>query len=247
MADNLCIFEDDQSGNLLPLTYVRPTYDLRCGMTTLREKIVRAYPAIPLRLSCRPYLSDLVREQNPGIPVNSGSPGRTLFVNGRLLADSGLAKRIRLKGNDLVFLSGETVVAARVSDANLGGLERALLTGILSRESFSGFPHEVVEEQLVRYPWDLVASNGAALLNDFKLFASKKKLLRGKIYAGVDMVGKRNIYVETGARIKPGVVLDAENGPIVIGKNVYGFPSCDARRTGVRRGGELDQGRREDL
>ncbi len=224
MADSLCIFEDDQSGNLLPLTYFRPSYDLRCGMTTLREKIIRSYPGVPVRLCCRGYLSNLVREQNPGIQVNTGNPGRSLFVNGRVLANESLAKRIRLKGNDVVYLSGETVVAARVSDGNLEGLERAMQSGLLSRESFSGFPHEVVEEQLVRYPWDLVGANGAALLSDFKLYASKKKLLRGKIYAGVDMVGKRNIYVEAGAKVKPGVVLDAENGPIVIGRNVTVFP-----------------------
>ncbi len=224
MADSLCLFEDDQYGNLLPLTYLRPTYDLRCGMTSLREKIVRCYPETPVRLHARGFLTTLLREQNPDIPVNTGSPRHTLFVNGRLLANASLAKRIRLKGNDVVFLSGETVVAARVSDAHLDSLERALQAGPLSREAFTGFPHEVVEDRLVRYPWDLIASNGEALVGDFALFASKKKRLRGKIYPGVVMVAKRDIYIEAGAKIKPGVVLDAENGPIVIGKNATVFP-----------------------
>jgi UDP-N-acetylglucosamine diphosphorylase/glucosamine-1-phosphate N-acetyltransferase len=38
------------------------------------------------------------------------------------------------------------------------------------------------------------------------------------------VLGKKNIIVEKGAVIKPGSVLDAEEGPIYIGKNVTVFP-----------------------
>ena len=224
MADSLCIFEDDHYANLLPLTYCRPVYDLRCGMTTLREKIVRLFPGIPVHLHCRPYLADLVREQNPRTPVNAGGPRRTLFINGRVIAHEALAKKLRLKGNDVVLLSGDTVVAARVSDANLGALASAMESGPLSVESFGGLPRDVMEEQLVGYPWDLTGMNGQALVSDFSALVGKKKRLRGKIYPGADLLARKDIFIDAGSRIKPGSVLDAENGPIYVGKNVTVFP-----------------------
>ena len=82
----LCIYEGAGTEKLHPLVYMRPAYDLRCGITTLRQKIARIYPGLPLALHCRPYLADLVREQNPGIAVNSLPEGDVLFVDGRIIA-----------------------------------------------------------------------------------------------------------------------------------------------------------------
>ena len=71
MTESLCIFEGVHYERLLPLVYMRPTWDLRCGILTIREKIQRCYPGVPLQLHCRGYLTDLIREQNPGVPVNT--------------------------------------------------------------------------------------------------------------------------------------------------------------------------------
>ncbi len=40
---DVCIFEDKDYRKLLPLVYLRPVYQLRCGMVSLQEKIVRHY------------------------------------------------------------------------------------------------------------------------------------------------------------------------------------------------------------
>ena len=39
----LVIFEDASFEQFYPLTYLRPTFDLRCGSTLLREKVERAF------------------------------------------------------------------------------------------------------------------------------------------------------------------------------------------------------------
>jgi len=62
MTRTLCIVEARGHEHLLPLTWLRPVYDLRCGITTLRAKIERCYPGLAVTLRCRPYLADLVRE-----------------------------------------------------------------------------------------------------------------------------------------------------------------------------------------
>ncbi len=38
----LFIFEDRGYQNFLPLTWTRPVFDLKCGMTRLHDKILRA-------------------------------------------------------------------------------------------------------------------------------------------------------------------------------------------------------------
>ncbi|MGA9118127.1 MAG: GlmU family protein [Bacteroidota bacterium] len=226
MAESICLFEDDLFGNLLPLVYFRPVYDLRCGMSTLREKIVRSYPGVAVRLHCRSSLTDLVREENPGVPVNTAGSRRCLYINGRLLAEGSLAKKLTLKGGDVAYMQGETVVAVRVSERNLGMLESVLLSGPLSASHVASLPKEEVEEKLVRYPWDLITENGNQLVADFKILAGKRQRFKGRVYPGAHLVGKKDILVEAGARVKPGVVLDAENGPIFISRYATIFPNA---------------------
>ena len=61
----ICIFEDEQHLNFEPLIYSRPVFDLVCGMTTLKEKIIRAFPKEKITLKCRNYLEPFVEEENP--------------------------------------------------------------------------------------------------------------------------------------------------------------------------------------
>ena len=66
----ICIFEDEQYLNFEPLIYSRPVYDLICGMTTLKEKIIRAFPKEKVVLKCRNYLESFVKAENPKCKVN---------------------------------------------------------------------------------------------------------------------------------------------------------------------------------
>ncbi|MEK9137010.1 MAG: putative sugar nucleotidyl transferase, partial [Bacteroidota bacterium] len=90
---HLCLFEDLQSNNLLPLTYFRPVYDLRCGMLSLRERIVRYLSPKSVSLFAREYLAAVLREDNPGVEVNRVSVGACLFVNGRAIMTPALARQ----------------------------------------------------------------------------------------------------------------------------------------------------------
>jgi hypothetical protein len=69
MVDTICIIEGIYYSRLLPLVYFRPTYDLRCGILTLREKIQLSYPDVSIALHTRAYLADSLREKNPGVKV----------------------------------------------------------------------------------------------------------------------------------------------------------------------------------
>ena len=51
----LCIFEDVYCDRFAPLIYYRPVYDLICGANSIREKILRAYPALNMH-----FIADLI-------------------------------------------------------------------------------------------------------------------------------------------------------------------------------------------
>ncbi len=227
MADSICIFEGAYYERLLPLVYFRPVFDLRCGINTLREKIQRAYPKAPISLHCRRYLVDLVRQQNPGTPINELHSGNVLFLNGRVIADATLAKKIPLKGQEALYVNGDTIVAARVSGTKLAPLERAL-SDVYTLNDFSGLVRVEVDVKVVNYPWHLVGNNAEQIVSDFRALTAglRGKRIRGKVYPGAHLVNRKDIFIGEGSAVKPGVVLDAENGPIYIGNHVTVYPNA---------------------
>ncbi len=226
MVSTVCIFEDPRYANLLPLTYTRPVYDVRCGALTLREKIQRAYPRTEIVLLCRPYLADVVRQQNPGIPVNELRSSGTLFVNGRVVADERFAHRIPLKGDDALYLSGNTVVAVRVGTGKKASVTHDFSEAI-DAEHFGELPRIEVDVPLIEFPWQLVNRNGEEITRDVHRTLSKARRKRGgKIHAGVHLINKNDIIIANGAVVKPGVVLDAESGPIWIANGAVIMPNA---------------------
>jgi UDP-N-acetylglucosamine diphosphorylase/glucosamine-1-phosphate N-acetyltransferase len=226
-ASHLCVFEDNLYRRLLPLVYLRPVYDLRCGMLTLREKILREYKRGKITLHCRWYLADVLQEHYPDAQVNRIDAANCLFINGRVLAEEKFLKRIEAAVDENAILVHEgAVVAAYLMGARLDAL-KSKLEGVLSITDFGDLPRKEIDVTMINYPWDLVHRNGEQISADF--LASTRKLARrleGKICPGVHLVNKKNIVLERGAVVKPGVVLDAEEGPIYIGKGAKIFPNA---------------------
>jgi len=86
MTRALCIFEDKKVENFYPLTLTRPVYDLRCGISTLWEKISRISEE-NLHLLCREYLSRVTSQRIKKVRVNQLEDLKDedmLFANGRL-------------------------------------------------------------------------------------------------------------------------------------------------------------------
>ena len=241
----LFIVEDGGYRNLLPLAWVRPAYDLRCGILSLREKILKAYAAKSCGLGCRDYLQELLAEQNPGFQVNQVDSDRALIVNGRVVFDATLAKKIPLDGPDKLYKAGDEVVAARLSGKNLEGMDwRTPITSA----SYPKMDEEAVEATVIQWPWDLVHHNASQLESDFALLA-KPGQVEGKVYDGVYLLEKSNIYIAPGAKVKPGAVLDAEGGPIFIDEGAKIFPNatiegpaCIGKKSAIKIGAKIYEG-----
>ena len=221
----ICIFEDQQYLNFEPLIYSRPVFDLICGMTTLKEKIIRSFPKEKISLKCRKYLETFVKTGNPKQIVNQLNDEDYLFINGRIVASSNLKSILSLKSKEEnVFVSDGQVVAAKVSARRIKELSLANAE-FIDTKLFINLPTIEVDIPAANYLWDLIYLNGKEIENDFMIYTKGKSSAKKK-YSGVNFVNRKNIFIGKNVEIKPGVVLDAITGPIFISNNVTIFPNA---------------------
>ncbi|NQT29586.1 MAG: hypothetical protein HQ596_03330 [Candidatus Saganbacteria bacterium] len=191
---NIIIYEDEGYKNFGPLTLTRPAYDLRCGINTLAEKIMRQYPKAKIDFSCRYYL--------PGKKVMKFEKG--LFINGRILAPARLAREIPLKGRDEVFYSGDEIVAIRAVSRNFDQVRKRSKV-------------KRTKIKVVKFPWDLLAENGGQIKEDKRYLRGKGKS-KGKKDKTVVIYNPKDVIIDQGAVVEAGSVIDARTGPVYIGK-----------------------------
>lgn len=76
---------------------------------------------------------------------------------------------------------------------------------------------DMQQARLLSFTWQIIEENAAAIEDDFNKLALRGQGDESIVFSGVHMVGEENIVIGEAAVIKPGVVLDASTGPIVIG------------------------------
>ncbi|MBN1291729.1 MAG: hypothetical protein JXB48_07800, partial [Candidatus Latescibacteria bacterium] len=111
----LIIFEHEGYELLYPLTYLRATFELRCGHTTLGEKICRETCYTTETAYCvREILAPIIKQRFPGSKVNDPlmfKGENLLLVDGRVLA----LDKLPVPENDGIILHGDSPVIARIS------------------------------------------------------------------------------------------------------------------------------------
>ncbi len=134
--------------------------------------------------------------------------------------------------------SGANWVAAWLSGAAASALKYE------AQPEFAGVKSKTVAHSLFTFPWDYLAANEEDLRRDFASIARHGAVPRrifgvcfqesaparaslgesafgdgsaAILYPGVHILNDREVLFGAGATIKPGVVLDAEHGPILIG------------------------------
>jgi UDP-N-acetylglucosamine diphosphorylase/glucosamine-1-phosphate N-acetyltransferase len=224
----VCIFEDEKYINFEPLIYSRPVYELACGISTLREKILRSFPKYKVSFHCRSYLRPVVQQEFPKIPVNRIEENECLFVNGRILTDKNLLKLFAAK-SDTMFLCGDTIAAVKLSGEKLKEFVKIIMPEFLGTENFSELPVQQVSLEFASFTWDLIYANGREIKRDFNYLTGKgravKKGTKSKIHDGVYLINKKQIFIGNGVEVKPGCVIDASEGPVYIDDEAFLYPN----------------------
>lgn len=220
MASKLCIYEDANFSKLYPLTLTRPVFNLRCGMTNLYEKIIRHFSDHDVYFFVRNEMADLCKEIHPGKIVNQFPNQDSFFLNSRFLLTGDLPNNIQ---ENSIFSSGNQIIGAFLKASEIKQLQKDD-NGLLDLSSLTELTHQEVKGQWINYPWDLVHQNPQEISRDFNYLNNNH--VDGKIYPHVTLLAKDDICIGEAAKVYPGVVINAENGPVYVGENVTIMPNA---------------------
>lgn len=227
----LVLFEDATYENLYPLTYLRPVFELRCGATSLREKITAAAAADSAACFVRGWLGESYAEKTD-LPVNDLDQldGDALLVNGALLADGALD--LSAMGQDEAVKAGGALAAARVSGATLADARDAA-SGENPAETFDAVLAALedrlsvtdADATMIDAPWLLIRHNETMLEKDFERLYADRAGVHGDMHETSSIVGEeKRVYIAESATVGPMVAIDASDGPVVLEEDVKVLP-----------------------
>ncbi len=231
METTICLFEDEAVNQLEPLTQLHASWDLLVGTGSLVQLVGQAYPKSKVIFSARAYLKDLYAETDLALLAQLPA-GPCLFVNGRVLDPWQLAEQITLQGESASFWKGNDLVAVRLdrpvdrsisteakSSADSDTSDTSDMSDVYEwlNKIAQTLPKQSVTVPLAHYIWDFVYANPNRILAD------TEHLHLGADQSDSDdratLLVPENMILGEGTTIAPGVVLDATNGPIVIGSD----------------------------
>ncbi len=236
MSKALLIFEDDYYQNFFPLTILRPTYFLRPGIRRQFEVISDSFKQYHANLCCRHDISKLVAEQT-NMPVNSpdlAKADEVIMVNGCLRADQNFFAALINANSNVVIISKERLVGAKIFGGLTADEAMALrsidINGLVSALRTRSETMEI-EIRLYGYLWDIVDDIHSALSADIKALRQSPQFKETNVtgsskdismaFPGAVFINSGDIIISRDARILPGAVLDASNGPIYIDSETY--------------------------
>ncbi|MGN6164930.1 MAG: putative sugar nucleotidyl transferase [Flavisolibacter sp.] len=188
--------------HLFPFTLTRQIQDIRIGILTIREKWEH-YLDLPSFDKFEEDYKDLDRS----IVIEEIDKDIIYLVHGNILPTQKLIKQVKkLKPGEIISLPGRETVVYCISKKEIVGENKIRVTKSVE-----------VEEDLseIAYPWNIFQLNAWAIKQDNELVTNGRK--SQKISSTNKLTGSQ-IFMEKGARMEH-CFLNAEEGPIYIGKN----------------------------
>lgn len=216
---NIALFDDAGYQRLLPLTWTRSCCALRCGRSSLLQKARRHIDGKTTGLWVRDALRKVAWASFPFEPATRGQEWCLLNSRALITAD------ITPPPAGVAWVDGDALVAAGMRAAAIEKLSPDFFDdAVRVMDWLSAFEKQPPPQgvQLINYPWDLVAANAEELQRE----CTEGGTHAGVLYPGVQLVNPDAIHIAQGVRVKPGAVLDAEDGPIHIDADVLIEPNA---------------------
>jgi UDP-N-acetylglucosamine diphosphorylase/glucosamine-1-phosphate N-acetyltransferase len=198
---NYILYDDAARARLLPFTHTRPVADIRCGIMTMRERWEKCLNVTTTGSLTENYLQQV-------FPLNAAEDN--IYINASVFANAGLAGAINRLLPDHALVSGNTVIAARPAKKQSDVKEFHTQLEKMQQEHF--------EEAIyaLKKVWDIFTLNDRALRDDYALMTTGRK--SAPVPDGVTVSGKENLFIEEGANIYAGCIINATAGPVYIAK-----------------------------
>lgn len=209
----MIIFDDHHSAAFYPLTLNRSVGDLRCGILKLRQRLQQFLEDNDdTAIWVDPALAGIYRERKPEWLVNESAPSTALLVNSRLRVNQDSIEQIKKLSQGSCLHRGELILAIR-SNREMSQLP--------TLEQLSAIGCHLIDSDLPTYDnlSDIIHDNERMLRFDFEhLFYDNNNYFETEM--GVTALNPYSIWIGENVELKPGVVLDASDGPIVLDQGV---------------------------
>lgn len=235
--DSIFIFETEKAESLYPFSIMHTAWEIRCGALRLFEKVQRFFPKARLIFQGRKNHLDSfltrfdikdqsMKRENVLILHSAILPDRTFLTT---LLESYRKFEAETKTNASVVFTVNTVpVAAYVlakDRINPNEKDKDLFPKFLYDFTVGLHPIEIQKPKVINYLWDTFDLVGDCIKDDFEYFENVADFENLK-KSGVHLVGENNIKIGHNSILSPGVVLDASDGPIILGNNVKILPNA---------------------
>lgn len=196
---NYILFDDSQFVELLPLTFYRPSAELRTGVfsNTQRWEYI-------LKTQVSHLTRDYLREKFP-IQITT----EKIFINGRLLPTSNVLSKIQSLSPGQGYRKDGVLLFAKINSTDYDSIEQIQKLLPQSME----FDQEV---EMINHSWDLFAVNGKWLLHDIDLL-TKGRTSRA-LSSTNTVIGNGDVFLEEGAKAEC-AIFNTTLGPVYLGKN----------------------------
>lgn len=229
--DNLLIFSTDSGHNYYPFSIMHPLWELRVGALRIFEKYQIAFSSTQLHFNAdKDILDSFLKRFNFQKNVIKG--GNLLAIDARILPTLDFIKKLysiiesASQSSMLIFQSQPIGLYLIQSDLEKSEeFSNPVLLSNLEVNLFSKLPRiEINNCIFISYLFDAIEHNHSAIINDFQYFKTKfNQLTANQNYFVIE---KDNILCGNNVQIAPNVILDASEGPIIIGNNVRIMPQA---------------------
>jgi len=190
--------------NLFPFTLTRQVQDIRVGILTIREKW-ETYLGLPSFDRFEEDYKDLDRAVSIKEIVNDGL---IYLVHGNVLPTKKIIKQVKkLKHGEMLSVPELESFVYCISKEE-----------VIDDNNIKVGQQVEVEDEIkeIKAPWNIFSLNAWAIAQDFELLTNDRK--SQKISETNNVSNASNIFIEKGATVEC-CFLNAQNGPIYIGKN----------------------------
>lgn len=206
---NYVIFDDDRREYFFPLTLNRIVGDLRVGILKLRQRLSAYFEVDAFSYILDEQLQPLYEERHPDWICNEIPGTDCLYINSRLKINSELVNVIKGMEKGTALVSKDSIVAAKFRKKKSKFYYKDLVAQLSQLNIIK------IEADLWNFTWDLIGNNSSYIEQDFQdFFYDKDNYFETEM--GITVLNPYNIWIGEDAKIQPGVVIDASDGPVII-------------------------------
>jgi UDP-N-acetylglucosamine diphosphorylase/glucosamine-1-phosphate N-acetyltransferase len=200
---NIILFDDESREQMLPLSYTRPVAEIRTGIFTIRERWEKL-----LKGKASYITSDYLTGRFPMHLEHDN-----IVINGAVMPNDRLVRLIEQLEPNEALMEGGNLIAARLNKSQFENLLREE-----SIDEIQGIELGDTPFIHLSYPWDLFLYLRATIEYDYHLITQGR--VSQTLPSNNQVIAADNIFLEEGAQVSC-AILNAQSGPIYIGKNAH--------------------------